>query len=77
MLRARYIEFERQTRLFYEGRMRSIVRNFQAKCDDRQLVKTLEQMTGMGLADNHALCKGTISSPELTMQSSELSLSHG
>jgi len=46
--RSRYIDYERQTTLFYESKMQSIVRNFQSKCDDEKLVKTLEEMAGMG-----------------------------
>jgi len=42
--RIRYIEFEKQTTMYFQGRMRSILRIFQAKCDDVELVRTLEDI---------------------------------
>ena len=42
--RTRYIAFERQTTLYYQGRMQAILRNFQDRCTDDMLVESLEHM---------------------------------
>ena len=54
--RTRYIAFERETTLYYRGRMRAIVRNFQERCtDDNMLVETLENMVlGTQMTDQHS-----------------------